>query len=118
MPKPRFVLLEHTCETPHFDFMLEAGGRLMTWRLAHPPVPGQEQEAERIGNHRLLYLDYEGPLSGGRGHVRRWDHGTFAGEVNDSPIRIQLRGAKLQGQVVLEQADGDRWLLRFGKIAA
>ena len=60
--------------------MLELEGEplLATWRLPAPrPRPGAAFEAVRIGAHRLVYLDYEGPVSGGRGTVRRLAAGRF-----------------------------------------
>ena len=43
--------------------MLEAGDTLWTWALPAEPVPGTELLGERITDHRLAYLTYEGPLS-------------------------------------------------------
>jgi hypothetical protein len=91
---PRFVLLFHECPPEssvpsHWDLMLERHGVLMTWRLAElppawsrveqpNPLP-KETEAPpvRLPDHRLAYLDYEGPLSGNRGEVCRYDGGTY-----------------------------------------
>ena len=76
---PRFVILRHDHPRGvHFDFMLEAGGVLKTWALPEPPRPGVEMECEALGDHRLAYLDYEGPISGDRGSVVRWDRGEYA----------------------------------------
>ena len=36
-----------------------------------------EMDAEVLPDHRLAYLDYEGPISGDRGSVTRWDRGTY-----------------------------------------
>ena len=52
--------------------MLEAGDVLKTWALPQPPQPGVEMECTALADHRLAYLDYEGPLSGNRGAVTRW----------------------------------------------
>ena len=76
---PRFVILEHDHPVLHWDFMLEAGDVLRTWRLSAPPIRGAIVAAERIGDHRRLYLDYEGPVSDGRGNVVRWDAGSSSG---------------------------------------
>ncbi len=81
---PRFVILAHDWPAPHFDLMLEAGGVLKSWRLLAVPVPGMAVPAEATDDHRLEYLDYEGPVSGGRGVVRRVDGGTFAGAVGET----------------------------------
>ena len=81
---PRFVILAHDWPAPHFDLMLEVGGVLKSWRLLAEPMPGVPVPAEPNDDHRLEYLDYEGPVSGGRGVVRRVDWGTFAGDVGET----------------------------------
>ena len=72
---PRFVVLRH--ELPpgsqrqsHYDLMLEADGILRTWACEQLPALGQTISAQRLPDHRLTYLDYEGPVSG-RGEVTR-----------------------------------------------
>jgi hypothetical protein len=104
---PRFVILEHDWPAPHWDFLLEAGPVLRAWRLLCEPARGAEVPAERNADHRPLYLEHEGPVSGGRGTVRRWDAGTFDW-LADGPDRVEaeLRGAKLSGRCVFE---GGRW---------
>src|SRR5262245_3351063 len=74
---PRYVVLEHDHPELHWDFMLEAGEVLRTWRLAAPPGAEGAIPATAVFDHRPFYLDYEGPVRGGRGFVRRWDAGTF-----------------------------------------
>ena len=69
---PRFVVLEHVRpEDRHWDLMLESGDALATWALKHSPDSAQPIAAEQLPDHRLAYLDYEGPISGGRGAVTR-----------------------------------------------
>jgi hypothetical protein len=111
---PRFVILEHDHPMPHFDLMLEVGPVLRTWRLAAPPEAGVSPSAHPLPDHRPLYLAYEGPVSGGRGVVRRWDGGTYDGLVEGaSRTRFYLRGDKVRGWCSVE-GDGDgRWLLWF-----
>jgi hypothetical protein len=111
---PRYVILRHDHPALHWDLMLEAGGMLRTWRLAAPPEPGVSIAAEPIGDHRTLYLDYEGPVSGGRGTVQRWDAGTFTGEV-DAPdaLTVRLEGQRLRGRLTLGRADSGEWQCRF-----
>jgi hypothetical protein len=110
---PRFVILTHDWPHPHWDFLAEAGGVLRAWRLLAEPAAGADIPAERNVDHRPFYLDYEGPLSGGRGSVSRWDAGTcnwFADELDRA--EIELRGARLTGLAVLQRA-GDGWVFRF-----
>jgi hypothetical protein len=111
---PRFVILEHDHPTLHWDFMLEDGEVLRTWRLTTPPAAGQVVAAETSFAHRPLYLDYEGPISGGRGSVRRWDGGTFTWEVDAADrVVVRLTGERLAGVAVLEQAGEGKWSLRL-----
>jgi len=108
---PRFVILEHDYPTRHWDLMLESGPVLRTWRLSTPPEAGRSIEAEASFDHRPVYLDYEGPVSGDRGVVKRWDTGTFSWE-SDTPDRVavQLTGRRIAGRVVLLR-DGGAWSL-------
>ena len=76
---PRFALLIH--ESPrglHYDFFLEKGDVLKTWALTQLPAPGLEIPCDALADHRPIYLDYEGPISEGRGTVTRWDQGTYS----------------------------------------
>ncbi|HEV2971076.1 MAG TPA: DNA polymerase ligase N-terminal domain-containing protein [Pirellulales bacterium] len=61
----------------HWDLMLESGAALRTWALAAEPASDILIAAEQLPDHRLAYLDYEGPISGDRGTVIRWDAGHF-----------------------------------------
>ena len=118
---PRFVILFH--ETPpgyergsHFDLMLEAGGVLRTWAIAAWPAPGETQPAERLPDHRLAYLDYEGAVSGNRGHVRRWDAGEYY-LLKESPTLIlaHFEGVRRQGTLEFCRPDDrqQQWQLRL-----
>lgn len=111
---PRFVVLEHDWPTPHWDFLLEAGDVLRAWRLLAEPAAGTDTPAEPNFPHRQLYLDYEGPLSGDRGSVRRWDAGTFEWVEDEAQrVEVELRGARLTGRAGVWCDDG-RWVFRIG----
>ena len=111
---PRYVLLEHDHPLLHWDLMLEAGDSLRTWRLVALPQPGRVIPALLLGNHRKMYLDYEGPVSGNRGNVVRWDAGFFTGQVEGSDrVVVDLGGVRLHGTAVLEQVQGEEWTLTF-----
>ena len=109
---PRYVILEHDHPVLHWDLMLEAGAILRTWRLAAPPQFGQAVAAEASFDHRLRYLEYEGPIGGDRGQVVRWDRGVFAWE-EDTPERIVVRlaGERLRGIVQLQRSGEKTWSL-------
>ena len=81
--------------------MLEDGSSLLTWKLEKPPIANLEITAFHIGNHRLAYLDYEGPVSGGRGTVTRWDAGEFEWiERNDDRISVSIHGRILKANAI------------------
>src|SRR3954470_13875672 len=75
----RYVVLYHDgVAEPHYDLMFEdpAGGDLRTWRSPAWPI-GTHTPLEKLADHRREYLDYEGPVSGDRGFVRRVESGTY-----------------------------------------
>ncbi len=114
-PPLSFALLEHrTADGVHWDLLVEQGpGRLLaTWRLARcpldsppdgaaPPVP-----AERIADHRRIYLEFEGELTGGRGVVRRLDRGAASIRLLDGPrLSALLHGERLRTEVCIDRLD-------------
>jgi hypothetical protein len=105
---PRFVLLEHDHPALHWDFMLESGDVLLTWRLDRVPDEAGEITATSLPDHRVAYLDYEGPVSGDRGTVARIDRGTFEFiQSADTNITAQLNGSRLQGIARLRKLSAD-----------
>ncbi len=112
---PRFVLLEHDHPVLHWDLMLETGAALRTWRLAAPPRLGTAIAAMALGDHRLAYLDYEGPVSGQRGTVTRWDHGNYEATSLAGALILQLRGARVQGRAELRKLQGDEWVFKLAE---
>jgi hypothetical protein len=102
---PRFVVLRHDIPGGvHWDFMLEKGASLATWSLPEPPDSARPITAEALPGHRLAYLDYEGPVSGGRGSVTRWDRGTYqVEEQTESGLTVVLSGERLRGRVCLRR---------------
>ena len=123
--RPRFVLLEHRWDGVHWDLMLERGGVLKTWALEVPPAPGVEVGARRLPDHRAAYLDYEGPISGGRGSVRRVDDGVYEPiEWESGRVRVRLEGGQLVGEVLLSlrtragstEPGGEYWKISLGKV--
>jgi hypothetical protein len=96
--------------------MLETGSVLATWALPLPPNSNHEFPAQSLPDHRLEYLDYEGPVSGDRGGVVRWDGGTYEVlEQTDERLAVRLCGDKLIGRAELARLSGrpDRWQFRL-----
>lgn len=97
----RYVVLHHTgFGDDHFDLMFERhpGGPLRTFRCPHWP-PTVRQPLTPLPDHRRDYLEYEGPVSRGRGSVRRVDHGDFDAAIpaHGSGESLQLHSAVHEG---------------------
>ena len=109
----RFVVLEHDHPTLHWDLMLEFGAVLRTWRLTAPPSNGT-MLAEAIADHRLAYLTYEGPVSGGRGAVKRWDAGVYrlVSQAEDK-VELEVEGAEVCGHVSMLASDRNCWVVTW-----
>jgi len=115
-----FALLEHdtTAATGlpeaerrrHWDLLVETPGQesLPTWRLAQNPLEARgDLAAERVKDHRRLYLDFEGEVSGGRGVVRRLDRGPATLErMAGDEVVVQLAGRLLCGRFELAHTRG------------
>lgn len=110
----RFVILHHQLRGgEHWDLMLEHGDTLLTWQLLRKPKPADDKPipALRIGNHRKHYLDYEGPVSGDRGHVTRIESGSVTlHDITDDCVTFALNGGWLVGLFVLS-GSGNEWTL-------
>ncbi len=95
--------------------MLEYEGVLLTWQLPSPPASRAALPipARRIADHRLVYLDYQGPVGGDRGSVARYDTGPLVVlSMAESVLRIRLEGKRLSGGFELRRtAADDRWTL-------
>jgi hypothetical protein len=112
---PRFVVLSHDWPSQHWDLMLEKEAALRTWRLSSEPGPSTPTAALQLPDHRLTYLTYEGPLSGNRGAVGRWDYGTLEWlQESNEHIRVRLGGRRLRGLAALDVADSaSAWTFHF-----
>ncbi len=116
MQPNRFVILHHLAPNgEHWDFMIERENHLATWQMLREPV-GREAfpiECVRINDHRKRYLDYEGPISGGRGVVSQVDRGTYrCSFVDEDAWVLWLEGQRLRGEFRLERneaAGSGRW---------
>jgi len=97
--------------------MLEQGTHLATWRIASQPIGSTTSpiECTRISHHRKRYLNFEGPLSGGRGVVTRVDQGWFQLlAADDDEWTLDFAGRHLTGPHRLTRVAGDAreaWLL-------
>lgn len=107
-PKLRYVILHHEgIAEPHFDLMIETapGGALFTWRVPCWPIDAGTQLIQ-LGEHRRDYLEYEGPVSGNRGRVKRIAAGAGSMKwISSCECELQLGSAGL----VFRQIGGEQW---------
>lgn len=125
---PRFALLYHelpatSARNSHWDLLLEpeveaalppTAGLLRTWALETPLDGPQPVCAARLADHRRLYLEYEGPISGDRGEVRRVAEGDYQ-LLQDSPAAtiLQLSGPVLSGRLTITHLEPPAALLTW-----
>jgi hypothetical protein len=117
----RFVILEHDHPMLHWDLLLDVPALegLWTWRLLEHPATSGAIRAERLPDHRRRYLDYEGPISGNRGSVTRWDAGDYVllSDESDGGLLLEFRGDKRRGVARLSPAatvqSEPMWTLEF-----
>lgn len=118
---PRYVILLHELPSgrqraTHWDLMLQSGDVLRTWALPREPGLGLACDAEQLADHRPDYLEYEGPVSGNRGHVTRWDAGEYhVQHETPNELAVILNGRRLRGPLALVQkGDGSHfWRVSF-----
>jgi hypothetical protein len=116
----RFAILEHDGPRGrHWDFLLETGPALSTWALAQSPDMPGPIDAESLAEHRIEYLDYEGPVSGERGAVTRWDAGTYQFiRQTDRELAFSLDGRRLRGTATLCRVGDEprRWRFAMSRV--
>jgi len=114
MPPQRFVILKHDFPFLHWDLLLEEESSARTWRLLRMPCLNEPIAAEPLPAHRLLYLDYEGPLSDNRGHVERVVSGTCSVESsNDGCLSLELADCPLASKGIVQTLSDGRIFVTF-----
>jgi hypothetical protein len=90
--------------------MLEQDDGLRTWRIAELPANNKHIAATSLGLHRSAYLDYEGPLSGNRGEVMRWDQGIYS-EMTEANgvLKALINGKMLRGRIEMALREELNW---------
>lgn len=113
---------EHSTESEHFDLLLEHDGALLTWRLPIEPLLEDGRcFAIPLPTHRLVYLTYEGPISGNRGTVKR----VAAGELewtglpgnHSGLLRATLKAAEDWALTMTPPADNvSDWVVEWHRL--
>ena len=116
------VLLRHIRPADtHYDWLLadpdDPHGRLWTLRCPdssdHWHLPGRLLLTP-LPAHRRLYLDYQGPISGGRGTVQRIDAGRFLPRLWTPDRRlIDLQLDRCRARVAFDRLHEHLWQARL-----
>ena len=102
------VLLEHVCpgQPVHVDWMIakDHGGHgpLTTYRIKtrlDAMASGGSQSLEPLADHRPRYLRCDGPLSGGRGDVRRLASGRAWSGADEDTLIVQWKTGPAAGRL-------------------
>lgn len=114
---PRWTILEHDFPWLHWDLLLERsdGTAAHTWRLLRQPCCDEPIAAEPLPDHRLIYFDYEGEVSGGRGRVKRLDGGLCRTVTLAAPALTHKQFAD-SGEVWLRMEFPEGRLFRHGEL--
>jgi DNA ligase D-like protein (predicted 3'-phosphoesterase) len=128
----RFVVHKHDARRLHYDFRLEANGKLVSWAIPKGPSldPKVKRLAVHVEDHALEYGTFEGVIPGARygsGTVLIWDQGTYrnlTGHGDDAVsipdavraghLSVWLDGTKLHGGWALTRTGWGRresWIL-------
>jgi len=111
----QFVIQQHnTPDGGHWDLMLQIEDALWTWRLHHSPqhIHSIPIVVEKIADHPLRFLTYEGPVQNHTATVKIVDHGNF--EVikqSDKDIQFEAHGKTLSRQFQLHLEQDNIWSL-------
>ncbi|MCU0848145.1 MAG: hypothetical protein MUD12_09685 [Spirochaetes bacterium] len=104
----RYAIHLHITDPAHYDFMFEKDGVLVTWRVSMDGLAkmleGQTVTAERIKDHGIKYLEYEGPISCDRGRIELYDSGEYECNPASNPIKLRLTGTRLNGTITISDS--------------
>jgi hypothetical protein len=114
-PERQFVVQEHTTQAGvHWDLMLQMDDMLWTWRVAVSleQMLSEPVVAERILDHPLRFLSYEGPVQNQTGSVRIAERGKYWLENDvEWDLELHFESRLLKGRYKLTEQDSPHWLL-------
>ena len=107
-----YVVLHHTgIPEVHYDVMFETlpGSDLATWRSPFWPIRAPVP-LYRLKDHRRVYLDYVGELSGHRGRVDQVAKGECAVEVGEGSVwKIEILTGATPQRLLLTHIVAAQW---------
>jgi hypothetical protein len=116
----RFAIQHHINNNEHYDLMIEIeeSDKLFTIKISPRDLDlllsNSLIKAERLPGHRKKYLEYEGPVSGGRGSVKIFDSGNCrAVLLEEDRCEFILSGKKLSGEIIASNAGSKIYNLQY-----
>ncbi len=98
----RYKILDELLSSRYHNYSLDDLTEEVSNRLADM-YPDTHGVVRRTIEKDIYYLEYEGPVSAGRGTVVRWDEGDFQWvEKNAGCIVVDLKGEKIVGRVRID----------------
>lgn len=102
----------------HFDWMFEGESGLQTWSTPRALRRDGDDAiaATELPLHRTAYLEYEGPVSGDRGTVRRVEAGRFRfRHRSEDRWELDVEGDRIGRLVIRRSAAGETaaWRIEF-----
>jgi hypothetical protein len=120
----RFVIQHHINNNEHFDLMieLENSDKLLVLKISSLDINSLLSntviKAERLPDHRKEYLEYEGPVSGGRGSVKIFDSGRCRTILyKEDKCEFELSGKKFVGKIITNYIDGRTYNVQYCPMA-
>ena len=111
-----FVVQEHcTPDGVHWDLMLQHEDTLWTWRMSCPPTAIGDIPLilDKIIDHPLRFLSYEGPVQNNTASVKIADCGTYESiERTEIFLRVVFCGRHIKGCFLLDKKDSCTWMLK------
>ncbi len=130
----RFVVLRHVIGPAstgpslrhgpvHLDWMFEKGSSLLTWST--PDIAdlslAAEIDAIKLPDHRIVYLDKQGDVAGGRGTVQRIAGGQLSNvQMNENTFSADLTWQQptesdLMSRIRIHRISDVSWRLRLDR---
>ena len=112
--KKNFVIQKHSnSKGVHWDFMLESGQILETYRIDNEPKDMLQKETNgvKIFDHQPKFLTYQGPVNNGQGSVTIVERGTYQIISKDkTKIVLKIEGQILQGNCTITRIKDNKWM--------
>lgn len=120
--KRKFVIQKHYCSdgSIHWDLMVHLGEALSTWRLNVEPakISFETTAIEKIADHPLRFLDYQGPVQNNTARVEIYDKGSFQILSCDNNFnKLVFQSSLFTGVYTLYNSSQTKWFLKKIDIA-